>query len=104
MHVGAELGAARLDRLIAQNVAIVIKRLLRKRRNELRMVRQVVDAHVQRERDKPPSYLKQACSFVPGRETSGWVGFIVCLAGLRGCSCASSIKCDCKHCDEEEHL
>lgn len=39
LHVGAQPGAARLDRLMAQNVAVVIKRLLRKRRNELRMVR-----------------------------------------------------------------
>jgi len=39
VHVRAELGAASLECLVAQDVAIVIERLLRQRRNEFWMVR-----------------------------------------------------------------
>jgi len=44
VHVTVELGAACLECLVAQNVPIVIERLLRQRRNEFGMVRQIVDA------------------------------------------------------------
>lgn len=39
VQVRTKLGVASLERLIAQNVAVVLKRLLRKRRDEVRMMR-----------------------------------------------------------------
>jgi len=43
LQVRAKLGAPSLERLVAENVAIVLERFLRQRRNKLRMMRQVVD-------------------------------------------------------------
>jgi hypothetical protein len=39
VHVRMKLGTAHFECLVAQNVAIVIERLLRERRNKFRMVR-----------------------------------------------------------------
>lgn len=59
LHVRAKLVASRLEGLIAENVAIMLKYLPRKRRNELRMVDQVIDLQCLTRLRRPCSHSRQ---------------------------------------------